>query len=111
RPHDIGHAIAEAVAYIPETRLSALIFHCVVQEAGDGHVFGAAIFENRRGDREQMRDVRDGRFLANLPTVNMGGIQQGPVKSIGEGDCNTHGWTLKPYFSAIASSWARVMGV
>jgi hypothetical protein len=75
--HDPRHTLAEPVA------IAALIFNAIVQKCRNGEVFVAAIFENRRGDREQMGDVRCRGPLPGLSPVNMGRIEESAIKPIG----------------------------
>jgi hypothetical protein len=55
----------------------------VMQQGGNRHVLGTLVFEHRRSDREQVCDVGHRSRFADLATVNVSGIQQGSVKSIG----------------------------
>lgn len=70
--HNVRHAIAKAVANVCQTRLAPLIFNRIVQQRGDGHVFRATIFKHGRCNREEMCDIRDRRFFADLTAVNVG---------------------------------------
>jgi len=53
-----------------------------MQERRDGEVFVAAILENRRSHSQKMGHVRGVGSFANLSPVNVGRIEQSPIKPI-----------------------------
>jgi hypothetical protein len=53
-----------------------------MQQGGNCHVLGAIVFEHRRRDREQMRDVGNRSALAHLAAVNVRGVKHGSIKTI-----------------------------
>jgi hypothetical protein len=73
--HNVGYAVAKAVANICQPRLASLVLRRIVQESGDCHVFRASILQNCSRYCEKMRDIGDGRFLAHLTAVDMACVQ------------------------------------
>jgi hypothetical protein len=53
----------------------------VMQQAGDGLVLVAAIFEDERADPQQAREVGDVRALAKLAIVVERGVVEGDVEA------------------------------
>ena len=74
--------VAKAIANISKSRLAALILDRIVEESGNGHIFGSAILENGGGDREEVRNIRCRFTLAHLAAVHTDGIQQRAIKAI-----------------------------
>ena len=77
---DPGGVVAELGADALEHRLAAAVLDRVVQQRADRLGLAAAHLEHERGDREQVRDVRDLGALAQLPAVVVGGEQQRAVE-------------------------------
>src|SRR3546814_18633788 len=59
-------------------------FEGVVEQAGDGWVFVAAVFDDKRGDAEHVAQVRHVRALAHLAGVGDARVVDGAAKSVCE---------------------------
>jgi hypothetical protein len=46
--HNVRHTITKAVANICQTRLTSLVFGCIMQEPGNCHVFRASVEDRRK---------------------------------------------------------------
>jgi hypothetical protein len=86
RCHDVGDDGAEAAADGSEGLRAALVLDRVVEEGGDGLVFVAAVLEDEGGDGQEVGDVRGGGALAQLPGVQLGGVDEGVFEAGGEHD-------------------------
>jgi hypothetical protein len=59
-----------------------LILDSIMQQSCDGRVFGTTVFEDRRSDCEEVRNVWNRCYFARLTTMNVSGVKQGAVESI-----------------------------
>jgi hypothetical protein len=73
-----------AVAYVRQAWLATLILDRIMQQGGNRHVLRAVVFQHRRGDREQMRDIGNRCPFAHLASVNVGGVEQCPIKTVSQ---------------------------
>ncbi len=90
--HNIRNSIAEAVTnVVREPWLPALILDGVMQQGSNRHVLGAIVLEHCRCDRKQMCDVGNTGRFADLPTINVSGVQQGSIKTISYSGFRSYG--------------------
>ena len=71
--HHFGDALPKAAADFFQHGRSAAILNDIVQERGDREIFVAARFKHQGRDSHQVRDVGNGRCLASLAGMLLGG--------------------------------------
>src|SRR5690606_32492616 len=76
---DVDHGLVEQRADHAFVGRAA-VFDGVVEQAGDGLVFVAAVFDHQRRDAEHVAQVRDQRALAHLAGVGDAGVVDGPAE-------------------------------
>ena len=81
--HDLRHCIAEAVGDGGFVGVAA-VFDGVVQQAGDGLVLVAAVFDHQGGNGQQVAEVRDAGALAHLAGVGHAGVVHGVGEAFGQ---------------------------
>ena len=77
---DLSNARAETGFELGQASSLALVFEAVVQERGDGIVFGTAVFEHEGGNGEEVRDVGNVAALAHLIVVKAVRIHERVIK-------------------------------
>lgn len=75
--NNASHTLAEFSADFPKAGHSALVFHGVMKQRRNGHVFAAAVFNHDRADAQEMPNVRPLGPFANLAAMQPRGISQG----------------------------------
>ncbi len=65
--HDEGHPLAEAAADLVQDGASALVLDRVVEERRHRLILVAAVLEDERAHRHQVRHVGDAGALSGLP--------------------------------------------
>src|SRR5580704_7749603 len=78
--HNLSHAASKLAPDLPQHRRTPAVFHNIVQQRSDCHVFVAAKLQHQRGDPHQVRDVRNRRRLARLSGMLLGGKVKGAQK-------------------------------
>ncbi len=80
---DLRHTIAESLANRRAGRGAALVLHGVVQQGGDRLAFVGAVLQRNARHAEQMRHVRHTAALARLLGMQLRGVRQGVVETVG----------------------------
>ena len=78
--HDGGDRRAKERTNPVACRGATLVLHRIVQQGGDGVIFGPAVLEDQAGHSQQMRDVGDTAALPGLGGVELGRKDQGAVE-------------------------------
>jgi hypothetical protein len=82
--HNARYPFAEAPADLLEHSLSALVFHRIMKQRGDGLVFVSALLKDEGADTHQVGNVRDGRPLALLRGMQRSGVTESLLKAFSQ---------------------------
>jgi len=74
--HDSRDLFTKLSLDIAQPFRAAAIFHGIMQQRSDGFRFVRAIFHRDRSDTEDMRDIGNPCFFAELSAVNPRGVSQ-----------------------------------
>jgi hypothetical protein len=80
----VSHAFAEFFANFAEPRPPALVFHSIVKQRRNGHLFVAAVLDHQGSHTQQVANVRPFGAFTNLPAMQPRGIDEGLRKLVGE---------------------------
>src|SRR5437660_9417989 len=79
--HGCGHSLSEKMADRFESRQSALILECIMQQGCDCLILVAASLKHQRAHAHQMGNVGNGTALSGLVVVEAGSELQRKIKS------------------------------
>src|SRR5262245_53666527 len=89
---DLRNGIAEFLADVRQAWPAAVVFSSVVQQGGDGFIFGPAIVEHDRADAHEMAEIWRAGALADVGAMQLVRVGERIVESSGE--CHTAGYLI-----------------
>jgi len=73
---DVSHALPEFSANFTQPGSATLVFHRIVQQGGNGHLFVPAVLDHGGRHTQKMPDIWTLRPFADLPPVEFRGVSQ-----------------------------------
>src|SRR5687768_15552859 len=78
--NDIGYRLTESLANVLNTTTATGVFARIVEQGADRFIFISSVFQGDTRDAEQVRQIRDFRTFAELPSMNQNCVMKRLVK-------------------------------